>query len=89
MGFGFNPQIILSLFSQVELSHFSGIIYNKVSGQGIHCGRNASYSFIPILSKLYWCFDHGLKIYMWFGDYFLSLCSQVELSHFPALSITM
>ena len=57
----------LLLFSQVELSHFSGIIYNKVNGQGIPCGRNSSYSFIPILSKLDWCFGHGLKICMWFG----------------------
>ena len=53
----------LSLFLQVELSHFSGIIYNNVNGP---CGRN-SYSFIQILSKLHWCFGHGLKICMWFG----------------------
>ena len=57
----------LLLFLQVELSHFSGIIYNKVNGQGIPCWRNSSYSFIPILSKLHWCFGHGLKICMWFG----------------------
>ena len=24
-------------------------------------------SFIQILSKLHWCFGHGLKICMWFG----------------------
>ena len=31
--FGYNPQnILLTFFSQVELSHFSGIIYNKVNG---------------------------------------------------------
>ena len=31
--------------------------------------RNSSYSFMPILSKLYRCFSHGLKICMWFGYY--------------------
>ena len=56
----------LSLFLQVELSHFSGISYNKVNGQGIPCGHNSSYSFILILSKLHWCFSYGLKICMWF-----------------------
>ena len=45
-------------FLQVELSHFSGIIYNIVNGQGIPCGRNTSYSFIPIILKLYWCFGY-------------------------------
>ena len=67
MWFRYNPQICLSLFSQVELSHFWGIIYNNVNGQGIPCGRNSSYCFIPILLKLHWCFGHGLKICMWFG----------------------
>ena len=28
----------LLLFSQVELSHFSAIIYNQVNGQGYHVG---------------------------------------------------
>ena len=67
MWFGYNPQIIFVAFLQVGLSHFSGIIYNNVNGQGIPCGRNSSYSFIPILLKLHWCFGHGLKICMWFG----------------------
>ena len=66
MQFGYNPQsFFLLLFSQVELSHFSGIIYNKVNGQGIPCGLNFSYNFIPILLKLHRCFGHGLKICMW------------------------
>ena len=81
----YNPQIIFVIFLQVELSHISSIIYNKVNGQGIPCGRNSSYSFIPILLKLHWCFGHGLKICMWFGynpQIFLSIFSQVELSHF-------
>ena len=50
--FGYNPQIILSLFLQVELSHISSLIYNKVNKQGITCGRN-SYSFIPIFSRVF------------------------------------
>ena len=60
-------RLFFLLFLQVELCHFSGIIYNKVNGQGIPCGRNFSRSFIQILSKLHWCFGHGLKICMWFG----------------------
>ena len=55
----------LSLFSQVELSHFSGIFYNKVMDGG--CLVYTSHSFIPILWKLHRCFGHGLKICMWFG----------------------
>ena len=31
--------------------------------------RNSSYSFMPILLKLYRCFCHDLKICMWFGYY--------------------
>ena len=65
-GMGIILRLYFVTFSQVELSHFSGIFYNKVNGQGIPCGRN-SYSFMWILSKLHWCFGHGLKIYMWFG----------------------
>ena len=67
MLFGYNPQNIFVTFLQVELSHISSIIYNKVNGQGIPCRHNSSYSFIQILSKLHWCFGHGLKICMWFG----------------------
>ena len=75
----------------MNLAIFSGIFYNKVNGQGIPCGRN-SYSFIAILSKLHWCFGHGLKICMWFGYnpqiiiwYFFC---KLNLAIFPALSIT-
>ena len=56
--------LFLSLFSQVELSHFLGIIYIKVNGQGVHCGRNTAYGFIQILLKLHWCFGRSLRIYM-------------------------
>ena len=62
----YNPQIICCyLFCKLNLHNISSIIYNKVNGQGIPCGPNSSYSFIPILSKIYWCFSHGLKICMW------------------------
>ena len=76
------------LFSQVEHSHFSGIIYNKVNGQGIPCGRNSSYNFIPILSKLHWCFGHGLKICMWlkYNPHIIFVTFlQAELSHFSCI----
>ena len=39
----YSSDYALSLFSQVELNHFSGIIYNNVNEQGIPCGRS-SYS---------------------------------------------
>ena len=39
----------------------------KVKGQCVPCVRNSSYSFIPILLKLYRCCDHALKICIWFG----------------------
>ena len=35
MWFAYNPQISFVTFSQVELSHFSGIFYNKVNEEGI------------------------------------------------------
>ena len=60
--------IILRLFfvtfSQFELSHFSGIFYNKVNGQGIPCGCNSSYSFLPIFLKLHWCFVFICILYL-------------------------
>ena len=65
-------EIILRLFfccffRKLNLA-ISGHIYNNVNGQGIPCGHNSSYSFIPILLKLHWCFGHDLKICMWRGD---------------------
>ena len=62
-----NPQIFFVISLQVEHSHFSGIINNKVNANGIPCWRNSSSSFIPIVLKLHWCFCHGLKICMWFA----------------------
>ena len=75
-------------FLQVELSYFSGIIYNKVNGQGLPCGHNSSYSFILILWKLHWCFGHRLVICMWFGynpHIFFVTFLQVKLSHFSSI----
>ena len=59
-------------------------------GQGIPCGRNSSYSFIPILSKLHWCFGHGLKNACGLGLLvdFLLLFRKLNLAIFPAFSIT-
>ena len=48
--------------------------------------RNSSYSFIPLLLKLYRCCDHALKICMWFGyNPQINFCHfflQFELSYF-------
>ena len=33
----------------------------------VHCRHNSSYSFPPIILKLFWCFLHGMKMCMWFG----------------------
>ena len=43
----------------------------------VPCVRNSSYSFTPILLKLYRCFYHPLKICMWFG-----YDPQINFSHF-------
>ena len=65
------------------------MFYNKVIREEIPYGRNSSYSFIPILSELNRCFDHGLKICMLFwilsSDYVLLLFLQVELSHISSI----
>ena len=84
--------LFLSLFSQVEHSHFWGNIYNNVNRHGIPCGRNSSYNFILILLKLHWCFGHGLKICMCYGYnpqiIFCTLFHKLNLPIFRALSIT-
>ena len=85
MWFGYNPQINCLLFSQFELSHFSGILTMKVNGQWVPCVRNSSYSFMPIHLKRYMCYGHGLKTCIWFGYYpriIFVIFSQFELSHF-------
>ena len=84
MRFGFNPPIILSIFRKLNLAIFRALSMN---GQGVPCGRNLSYSFIPILSKLHRCFGHGLKICMWcwYNPQIFCYFSQVELSHFSGI----
>ena len=61
----------------------------KVNGQWVPCVRNSSYSFIPILLKLYRCLYQASKICMWFGYdtqiNFYYFCSQFELSHFSVI----
>ena len=57
----------------------------KVNGQWVPCVRNSSYSLIPILLKLYRCYDHALKICMLFGynpQISFVIFSHFELSHF-------
>ena len=61
----------------------------KVNRQWVPCVCNASYSFIPILLKLYICLDHALKMCMWFGYNILRLIFetfwQFELSRFSGI----
>ena len=61
----------------------------KGNGHRVPCVRNSSYSFIPILLKLYRCLNQALKICMWFGYdnqiNFYYFCSQFELSHFSVI----
>ena len=65
---GYETQINFYYFcSQLELSHFSVILTMRVNGQGVPCVRNSSYSFIPILLKLYKCLYNALKIRIWFA----------------------
>ena len=53
-------------FRKLSLGIFRALSLT-VNGQGIPCGHNFFYGFIPNLSKLHWCFGDGLKICMWFG----------------------
>ena len=65
MWFGYNPQIIFyHFFCYFNLGIFSGVFTVKVNGYWVPCVRNSSYSFMPILLKLYRCFCHDLKIIM-------------------------
>ena len=49
---------------QFELSHFSGILTMKVNEQWVPCVCSSTYSFFPILLKLYMCYGQTC---MWFG----------------------
>ena len=65
MWFEYNPQIIFVTFPQVELSNFSGhVCFQSEKIVGSLCAN--SYSFMPIVLKLYRCFGLGLKMCMWF-----------------------
>ena len=78
-------------FCKLNLVIFSDILTMKVNGRWVPCVCNSSFSFIPILLKIYQCLDHALKICMWFGYNprlnFLSLFSKRELSHFSDILI--
>ena len=56
----------------------------------VPCGRNSSYSFPPIVLKLFRCFLHGMKMCMWFGYnpliIFFSLFLLCELFQYEMLS---
>ena len=78
MCFGYNPQIIFvpRLFEEKRRDIVFGFPSFCPSFRlsvplkyYVPCVRNSSYSFMLILSKLYRCFCHGLKICMWFGYY--------------------
>ena len=51
--------------------------------------RNSSYSFIPIILKLYKCFGHGMKKCIYFGYnpqiiFLLLSFSQIDFSRFSS-----
>ena len=69
MWFGYNPQIILLLFLQIELSLFSCVVTIKVKRYWVPCVHNFSYKFMPMLLKLRGWFGQGLKMCMCFGFY--------------------
>ena len=93
MWFGYNPQIIFChFFHKLNLTIFRPLSIPMWMDKGIPYGRNSSYSFILILSKLHWRFGHGLKMCMWFGYnpqiIFCHFFHKLNLAIFPALSIT-
>ena len=57
-----------SLFLVCELSLFfwHEILSKCMHGQWVSCGCNSSYSFSSICLKLCRCFQHGIKLWMWF-----------------------
>ena len=40
---------------------------SKCMDSGLPCGLNSSYSFPPVVLKLCRCFQHEMKMCMWFG----------------------
>ena len=67
MTFGCNPQIILSLFSQFELSHIFGSTSAHAYRHWVSCEHSPSYNFCQIFLQIYRCFCQGLKMCMTFG----------------------
>ena len=63
-GLGIILRLYFVNFTQVKLSHFSGIFYNKVSGQGIPCGRYSSYSFNQFFrtSLVFWLWSEDMHV---------------------------
>ena len=51
-------------YSRSRSFHDDLILHDQASGE---CSPDQWSSGIPILLKLYRCFDHALKICMWFG----------------------
>ena len=78
--------IFVTFFCIFNLVIFSGANTIKRNILWVPCERNSSYSFMPILLKLYGCFSHGLKMCMWFGYHpqinFLPHLSHFKLGHF-------
>ena len=76
---------LIIFFSLVLLCSLFFFTWNaiKVYRQWVPCGPNSSYSFPSIVLKLCKCFQHGMKMCMWFGyniDYFFSLFLLCELN---------
>ena len=87
MWFGYNSRLFFVTFLQVELSHFSGIIYNNVNGQGI-LWKQLLLQFYTDSFETSLVFGHGLKICMWFGympQIIFAAFLQVKLGHFAGI----
>ena len=47
---------------------------------GISCERNSSYSFVPIVLKLWMCFLHGMRMCMWIAhNCWISICHFLDI----------
>ena len=63
MWLAFNSQIIFVTFSQVELSHISGIFYNKVNGMGYLVGATPpTVLYFTGVLEMVRRYAHGLDI---------------------------
>ena len=60
----------------------------KVNRQWVPCVRNSSFSFIPVILKLYGCLDLALKMHMsieYTNKIILSFFSQFDLVRFSGI----